>query len=283
MLRGVHPTTESQGKLIGGQCEAAAPAMMVRRWQSGRLGVSFTPEVAYRGPNVSKEGSSQTPERTTVLIADHLALLREGTRQILEASEGITVVAEAGDGEQAVGQVSELHPEVAVLDIALPRLNGLETTRRIKTCSPGTAVVVLTDSDDDVYVLALLEVGAAAYVKRTARGKDLVRCVLDVRAGEPVLGPALAARLLPRFIPSKRRGQVLADEDPLTSLEHELLLLAARGTPNRAIAAALGCGQLEVRAAFRDMFEKLGVASRTEAIMVGLRRVWLTAEHLLPP
>ena len=117
--------------------------------------------------------------KPTVLIADGLRLIREGTREILERSNRFTVVGEAGDGEEAVRMTVESNPDVVLLDIALPRLNGLEATRQIKGSCPRTAVVVLVENEDDVYVRALVEVGAAGYVNRTARGRDLVQRILD--------------------------------------------------------------------------------------------------------
>lgn len=214
-----------------------------------------------------------------IVIAEDHALVREGTRQLLEQHQDMAVVGEAADGAEAVELVTKLRPDVAIVDIAMPRLNGIEATRQIKARCPATAVLILTAYDDDQYVFALLEVGAAGYLLKNVRGGELVEAVRSVYAGESVLHPAIARKVLTRFIPC--RGTERRDEpDHLTEREHEVLRLAARGLSNKEIARELSLSVRTVQVHLSHVFNKLGVASRTEAVIQGLRRGWFKLEEL---
>ncbi len=215
-------------------------------------------------------------ERIRVLIADDHALVREGTREILAREEDIEVVGEAADGEEVVSLARELVPDVAVIDVGMPRVNGLEATRRIKAEHPGIGVLVLTVHDDDPYVYALLEAGAAGYLLKDIHGSQLVEAVRSVRAGEAVLHPAIARKILGRF----RASQAPAGEQPLTDRELEVLRLAARGLSNKEIAAGLELSPRTVQVHLARIFRKLRVASRTEAVIHALRRGWFRLEDL---
>ncbi len=216
-------------------------------------------------------------ERIRILIADDHALVREGTRRILEREEDLEVVGEAADGEEAVALAGRLAPDVAVIDIGMPRVNGIEATRRIKEEHPEIGVLVLTVHDDDPYVYAILEAGAAGYLLKDVRGSELVEAVRSVRAGEAVLHPAIARKVLGRF-----RAAAGADEGgvPLTEREVEVLRLAARGLSNKQIGARLGLSARTVQVHLGRIFRKLRVASRTEAVIHGLRRGWFRLEDL---
>jgi len=181
-----------------------------------------------------------------ILLADDHIVVREGTRQILEREPDLVVIGEANDGREAVALVSEDHPDVAIIDISMPIMNGIQATKGIKAIAPETAVLVLTAYDDDEYVFAILEAGAAAYLLKNARGSELIDAVRRVHAGESVLDPGVA--------------------------ETEVLRLAARGYSNREIARELGLSPRTIQAHMANIFGKMEVASRTEAVMVGLRR-----------
>lgn len=211
-------------------------------------------------------------EKPTVVIADGLKLVREATRQVLEQSNRVVVLGEAGDGEEAVRLTKELNPDVALLDIALRGLNGLEAIRQIKRACPRTTVVVLLEDERDVYIRAVLEVGAATFVNKTGGTRELIQRILDVRTGEPVLDGSIALRVLRDFVPSRGPGRISVKEPGLNDSERRTLALAAGGMPNRAIARTLHCSKRDVSAALGQVFEKLEVASRTEAIVAGLRQ-----------
>ncbi len=218
-------------------------------------------------------------EPVRVVIAEDHALVREGTRQILEEQPGVTVVGEAEDGEQAVDLVSRLSPDVVLMDIAMPKLNGIQATRRIKETSPSTSVLVLTAYDDDHYIYALLDAGAAGYLLKNVRGEELARAVRAVAEGESVLHPAIASKVFKHYTSP---GQASADEgiEPLTNRETEVLAMAAKGLGNKMIARELKLSDRTVQVHLSNIFGKLGVASRTEAVITALRRGLLRLEEI---
>jgi NarL family two-component system response regulator LiaR len=171
-----------------------------------------------------------------VLLAEDHAVVREGLRELLQQESDLEVVGEAGDGEEAVSLAATLRPDVVIMDIAMPRLNGIEATKQIKAHQPTTTVLILTAYDDDQYIFALLEAGASGYLLKNVRGRELVEAVHQVAAGEAVLHPAVARKVVARFaVPSEKATPRLA-LDQLTDRETEVLKLAARGMSNRAIA-----------------------------------------------
>lgn len=218
-------------------------------------------------------------EIRVMLVEDHI-LVREGTRELLDQEKDLHVVAEAGDGEEAVRLAAEHKPDVVIMDIAMPKLNGLEATKRIKAMNPGTAVLVLTAYDDDQYIFAFLEVGAAGYLLKDVSTEDLIRAIREVHAGESVLHPAVARKVIDHFshpsnAKSKQRNGALEE---LTSREMEALTLAAKGMTNREIADRLTISVRTVQVHLSNIFSKLGVGSRTEAVLYALRQGWITLE-----
>ena len=213
-----------------------------------------------------------------VLLADDHVLVREGTRELLEQEEDIEVVAEAGDGEEAVHLAVVHRPDIAIMDISMPRLNGIEATKQIKALHPATAVLVLTAYDDDQYVFALLEAGAAGYLLKDVQASELVKAVRAVYNGESVLHPAIARKVINRFAqPGGKRPEkdVL---DQLTEREMEVLKLAAKGMTNQEIARDLVISVRTVQVHLSNVFGKMGVGSRTEAVLFALRRGWIALE-----
>ncbi|MCH7576575.1 MAG: response regulator transcription factor [Chloroflexi bacterium] len=214
-----------------------------------------------------------------IVIADDHALVREGTRQILEDHPGLVVAGEAQDGEEAVAIVSRLQPDVVLMDISMPKMNGIEATRLIKKESPSTSVLILTAYDDDQYIFALLDAGAAGYLLKNVRGEELAQAVRAVAEGESVLHPAIAAKVFKRYTDS---GRATAPEEvePLTEREFEVLAMAARGLSNKMIARELSLSDRTVQVHLSNIFGKLGVASRTEAVITALRRGLLRLEEI---
>lgn len=214
-----------------------------------------------------------------ILIADDHAVVREGTRQILDREPDLEVVAQASDGQEAIDLVVQEHPRVAVLDISMPRVNGIEATRKIKELAPGTAVLVFTAYDYDEYVFAILEAGAAGYLLKNSRSSELIEAVRRVAAGESVLHPAIATKVLSRV--SKRESATdEAQVEPLTERELDVLRSAAQGLSNREIADQLFVSPRTVQSHMANIFGKLNVGSRTEAVMMGLKRGWITLGEL---
>jgi len=213
-----------------------------------------------------------------VIIADDHALLRDGTRELLQREADIDVVGEAADGAAAVALVDETRPDIAILDIGMPVLNGIEATRRIKAACPEVAVLVLTVHDEDAYVFAILEAGAAGYLLKNVRGDEVVEAVRAVASGESVLHPMITQKVLEHF-----RG----DQQPealspvgLTERELEVLRLAATGRSNKEIATELALSPRTVQVHLSAVLAKFGVASRTEAVVEGLRQGHLHLDEL---
>jgi len=208
-------------------------------------------------------------DELTVLIADDHPLVREALHRALDVEEDMKVVAEASDGEEAVKLASELKPDVVVMDIVMPKVNGIEATRKIKEIAPDTAILILTAYDDEEYVLGLLDAGAAGYLLKSARGRDLVGAIRAIRAGESVLHPNIIARLLKRAtvtVVKENKAQGL-----LSERESEVLRLVALGMSNKEVAEKLFLSQRTVKAHLTSVFNKLNVASRSEAIVKGLQ------------
>lgn len=221
-------------------------------------------------------------QRIKVLIADDHALLRESMRNLIDRQDDMEVVGEACDGEEAVRLSSDLKPDIAVMDIVMPKLNGIEASKEIKRVSPGTAILILTAYDDVQYVLGLLEAGAAGYLLKSARGHDVVAAIRAVRAGESVLHPSIIAKLLERAMGIPVEGDRLQWKNNLTDREIEVLRLAATGMSNKEIAERLSVTVRTVKAHASNIFVKMNVASRTEAILKALREGWLELDKAPP-
>jgi NarL family two-component system response regulator LiaR len=215
-----------------------------------------------------------------MLVEDHV-LVREGTRELLDREKDIQVVAEAGDGEEAIWLANAGHLDVIVMDIAMPKLNGLEATRRIKAVNSEVAVLVLTAYDDDEYVFAFLEAGAAGYLLKDVSTNDLIEAIRAVYAGEAVLHHVVTRKVVDYF--ARRTAKRCDDEqrglqEHLTERELEVLRLAARGMTNREIASELSISARTVQVHLSNVFGKLGVGSRTEAVLYAVREGWLPLE-----
>jgi DNA-binding NarL/FixJ family response regulator len=226
------------------------------------------------------DANLETGEPIRVMLADDHVLVREGTRRLLEAEPDIQVVAEAGDGISAVEQAIASQPDVLIIDVAMPGMSGIEATRHIKAQLPKVAVLALTAYDDDQYVLALLNAGAAGFMLKDVRGQELVTAVRSVHRGEAVLQPAIAVRAL-RQAGSQRSPTI--SMPPLSDREMEVLREAARGLPNKDIARRLNLSVRTIHTHLGNIFAKLGVGSRTEAVLLALRRGWIALDDTEHP
>jgi len=216
-----------------------------------------------------------------VLLADDHAVVRQGTRELLEREDGIDVVGEASDGKEAVQKAIKERPDVVVMDFAMPKLNGIEATRQIKAVAPGVAILVLTAYDSDQYIFAFLEAGAAGYLLKDVQVDELVDAIRAVHAGESILHPAIARKVINRFAKPEESAAVHASLDQLTERELEVLRLAAKGMSNREIAQALTISVRTVQTHLTNVFNKMGVGSRTEAVVLALRKGLITLEDTL--
>ena len=206
-----------------------------------------------------------------VVLADDHAVVRAGIRQILETASDIQVVAEAGDGLQAIEAIGKNSPDVAVLDIRMPKATGIDVTRWVREHATSTAVLVLSAYDDDPYVLAVLQAGANGYVLKNADAEDIIQAVRTVHAGKSALDPEIARKVLSRV----SSQQAAAAAEPLTTREREVLALVAKGGTNKAIGSALGISARTIQGHMANIFAKLEAESRTEAVMRAVSLGWL--------
>jgi NarL family two-component system response regulator LiaR len=220
-------------------------------------------------------------EKIRILLAEDHVVVREGTRELLRHERDMEVVGEAGDGEEAIRLAVELRPDVVLMDIAMPKLNGIEATKQIKALFPATAVLILTAYDNDQYIFALLEAGAAGYLLKNVRGRELIEAVRAVHAGEPVLDPTVTRKVIDRFKAAQGEFGEERAAEPLTERELEVLRLAGKGMANKDIAKELCLSVRTVQAHFGNIFSKLGVGSRTEAVLHGLKTGWLDLQDEL--
>jgi two-component system, NarL family, response regulator LiaR len=198
-----------------------------------------------------------------VLLADDHVIVRAGIKQFLEQSPDIRVIAEASDGKEACALLESTRPDVAVLDIQMPSMSGIEVTRWIRQNRLVVGVLVLTAFDDEPYVQAVLQAGANGYVLKTAEPKEIVQAVRDVNQGKSVLDPTLTKKLILKFAkePASEKVEVLTDR------ELQILTLTGKGLTNKAIGVQLGISDRTVQNHLANIFQKLNSESRTEAVM----------------
>jgi DNA-binding NarL/FixJ family response regulator len=209
---------------------------------------------------------------TTVLLCDDQALVRVGLRKILDAEDDLEVVGEAGDGEDAIAEARRLRPDVVLMDIRMPVLDGIEATRRIAGAQPATRVVVLTTFGLDGYVYDALRVGASGFMLKDAPPEEIVAAVRIVAKGEALLAPAITRTVIEEFA---RRGPVTASPprpeppalDELTPREREVLELLARGLSNPEICERLVVSEATTKTHVARILQKLGLRDRIQAVI----------------
>ncbi|MFC8433792.1 response regulator [Streptomyces sp. NPDC057253] len=209
------------------------------------------------------------PKPARVVVADDQTVVREGIVMLLGLLPGIEVVGAAGDGEQAVELVAELAPDVVLMDLRMPRCDGVEATRRIRTEHPGTQVVVLTTFADDDSLFPALKAGARGYLTKDAGGDEIVRAVHSVLSGDAGLSPSVQRRLLERLSEPEPPQPLSASAEPpdgLTAREVEVLALIAEGLSNQEIARALHVSTATVKTHINNLFAKTGLKDRAQAV-----------------
>ncbi len=214
-----------------------------------------------------------------VLIADDHAIVRKGIRALLATEPDIEVVGEAGDGLEAVDQAGALHPDVILMDLVMPKLDGIEATRRITAQQPQARVLVLTSFAADDKVFPAVKAGALGYLLKDSGPEDLVRAIHQVHRGEAWLEPAIASRVLYELAHPPRKELT---RDPLTEREVEVLRLLAQGCSNREIADRLTIAELTVRTHVSNILGKLHLASRTQAALYALSKGLASLDDALP-
>jgi len=218
-------------------------------------------------------------ERRTLrlLVAEDHALVREGTCNILNGELDMEVVGEAADGEEAVSLAETLQPDIALLDIEMPKMDGIEAAKRIRVISPRTAILAVSAYDDEAYIVGVLEAGAAGYVLKNAPSSTLLEAVRAAAAGESVLSPDIQRRVV-GILAKRDKGETTQAQ--LSERELEVLRLAAAGLANKEIASDLGLSPRTVQSHIRNILNKLAVASRVEAVVLAIRSGWIRLEEL---
>lgn len=219
-------------------------------------------------------------EEIRILIADDHPLMREALINFLQRQADFRVIAAAKDGEEALRLVDELMPDIVLMDISMPRMNGLEATRQIKAKYPQIAILVLTVHTDSGHVLGILEAGAAGYLTKSVFGDEIITAIRSVIAGEAVLTPSILHQII-KTVPRKVNKPVTLDARQIpTARELEILRLAASGMSNKDIALKLNVSVRTIKSYLAVIFSKLGVGSRTEAVMAGLKAGLLTLDDI---
>ena len=203
-----------------------------------------------------------------VLIADDQALVRSGFRLVVETRDDLEVVGEAENGAEAVRLAAELEPDVILMDVRMPEVDGIEATRRIVASGSAARILVLTTFDVDEYVYAAIRAGASGFLLKDVRPTDLVDAIRLVASGNALLGPTVTERLLERFADGAARGEAVEAVAALTGREREILRLLAGGLSNAELAELLVLGETTVKTHVSSVLRKLGVRDRVQAVIV---------------
>ncbi len=213
-----------------------------------------------------------------VLIVDDHVIVREGLHALLEAQPDIEVVGEATDGEEAVNKTREVQPDIVLMDITMPGMNGLEATRHIRQHSPDVKILVLTMHEGDEYFFKMLDAGASGYFIKGGSSSELITALRVVWSGDVFLYPTMAKKLLSDYLQRVRTGQDKESYDGLTNREREILKLIAEGHTNQKIADLLVISLATVQTHRAHIMAKLGLRSPTELIKYAIRRGFITLD-----
>lgn len=219
---------------------------------------------------MSQAADGHGPVIRVLLVDDH-TILREGVRALLADEPEIVVVGEAGDGQEALEKVEHLRPDVVLMDMVMPRMNGLEATGHIKRRHPETKVLILSMYDDDEYVQQVIQAGASGYLLKGMAADDLIHAIREVQAGSSFLNPTVAAKLIEDYV-RRVRGDHADDEEPLTSREREVLKLIAEGNTNQEIADVLCLSRKTVESHRANIMRKLDLHDVTELVKYAIRK-----------
>ena len=221
--------------------------------------------------------TSSSPIR--VLIADDHRIVRQGLRHVCELAGNLAVVGEAEDGQEAVKMARQLQPDVILMDINMPLLDGVQATQRILETDLPTRVIILTMFRQDRYVFEAIKAGARGYLLKNVDEDDLVAAIRAVHHGEALINPGMAVKLLDEFRRLSQMDDNAEEMEGLTPGEMDVLRLVAQGTDNKAVAEQLALSERTVANRLSSIYEKLQVNNRTQAALVALRRGWATLEQ----
>jgi DNA-binding NarL/FixJ family response regulator len=218
-------------------------------------------------------------QKISIVLADDHPLIRQALRMWIEKQKDMEIVAEAADGKEVVEITAKLNPDVLIMDISMPKMNGLEATKKIKEVSPNTEVLILTVHTDDEHIISTVRAGASGYLTKKTSGEEVIHAIRALADGENLL-PANISQTIIKDTLSNPEQLVLTKIEELSVREQNMLKLAANGMSNKEIGLTLGLSLRNVKACFTNIFLKLGVSSRTGAIAVGLKTGIITIEDL---
>lgn len=206
-----------------------------------------------------------------VLLVDDHTLLRQGLRKLLELEPSLEVVGEGGNGKEALEKAKDLQPDVILLDINMPGMNGVEATSLLKQTQPELKIIILTIHKDDEYIFEAIKAGASGYILKDVETKELIKAIQTAAAGESIIDPALASRLFQEFSRLSHKGPREALIQTLTEREKEILSLLVQGFSNRDLAQALFISEKTVKNHISNIFRKMEVSDRTQAVVKALK------------
>jgi len=213
--------------------------------------------------------SEAIPAKIRILIADDHPVVREGLSAMLSREKDIEVVGEAENGRKAIEKARELQPDIILMDLRMPEVDGIEAMRQIKMDNPEIEFIVLTTYDNDEYIFKGIESGARAYLLKDSPREDLFKAIRVVSKGGSLIEPAVAGKVLDRFAELSRQVQIPED---LSEREVEVLTLIAKGASNKLIASSLNIGESTAKTHIQSIFNKLGVKDRTEAVTEAVKK-----------
>ncbi|HJX03141.1 MAG TPA: response regulator transcription factor [Dehalococcoidia bacterium] len=221
-----------------------------------------------------------TDKKISIILVDDHPLLRKALKDVLDEEPDLNVIAEAADGEEAVKLSLELAPDIVIMDISMPKLNGLEAIKQIKSLKPGIIIMALTVHVEDEFILEILQAGAAGYLVKSVYGKEVVQAIKAVASGDMVFSPAIGKNLLKHAAKYPVRPVALQAGEKLSIREMEILKLTAHGKSNQDIANTLNLNLRTVKGYLTEVFSKLNVSSRTEAVITALRAGIITTDDI---
>jgi two-component system response regulator NreC len=207
-----------------------------------------------------------------VLIADDHGIVRQGLRALLEKSEEVSVIGEAADGREAVRLAAELRPDIVVMDIAMPMLNGIDAAAQILNREPNTGIIILSMHADESYILRALNAGAKGYLLKDSAEGDILPAVRAVARGKPFFSPVIAATLLDEYLQTMKQHKVQDSYDLLTDREKEVLQLLAEGKTNKDVAALLNLSPYTVESHRTNLMQKLNLHNTAEIVLYAVRK-----------
>jgi DNA-binding NarL/FixJ family response regulator len=218
--------------------------------------------------------------KTRILLVDDHPLVRRALRDILEKESDLEVVGEAGDGRQAIDMTGQYRPDIVIMDISMPILNGVEATKQIKASNPLVSVLILTVHTDVETIFSILQAGASGYLVKSIFGPEVIHTIRAVRDGDMVLSAEVSQEVIKYAFQHAPKPAKPVSQERISAKGMEVLSLAAKGLSNKEIGAELGIAEATVKSYFVDVFQKLNVRSRTEAIFVSLKSGILTLDDL---